>query len=448
MAAPPARRRARHAPGPSALWCLRGTIAFVRDPLAYFLALQEDWGGIVRGRVGPFVFHTLFDPDLVREALVNHHECYTKRGIIDELIPLLGDGLLVSEGARWRGRRDGIAPLFARRSMADLLPALEREAEALVSRWRTERSAGREVDASAEGMHFAIAVIGRVLFGLDLGDRAGEISEAVETVADLALRRSSALLKLPLGAPTPVNRAYRGAIERLDAIVLEALRDDSGSGDRLLPRLRELIDPVTGAVLTERDLRDEAMSLLLAGHETTANTLAWALDHMGRDHALQDRLRDEVTGHAGADVSSESLGLTELPLLDAVVSETLRLAPPAWLMMRRSLVPHELGGYTVPRRSFLSIPVHAIHRNPDHWPEPERFLPARFLEQGAKNPTAFLPFGLGPRRCPGEFFARAETRILLSKLIESFRIETTSPRPSARPLATLRPSHHVRLRLR
>ncbi len=441
-------RVVRRAPGPSAFNYLGGCLSFLRDPLAYFLEMQAEWGGVVRGRVGPLLFHTLFDPRLVREALVDHHDQLTKRGVVDELIPLLGNGLLVSEGAQWKGRRDGIAPMLARQALGPLVEAMEIEADAVVDRWDAARARGEPVNASADAMHFAIAVIGRALFGLDLGRSAGRISEAVETVARLAYDRSKSLVRLPLGVPTPVNRAYRAAIAELDTIVYGALRDGSSDRSCLLPRLRELTDPLSGASLGDRDLRDEAMSLLLAGHETTANTLAWAFDHLSRDAGLQERIRGELQGGRPPPENGEALGLAPVPVLDAVISETLRLAPPAWIIMRRALNPFELDGYTIPRRSFVGIPIFAIQRNPDHWPEPERFLPDRFLDVNEQDQHAFLPFGLGPRRCPGEFFARAETRVLLSKLLERFRfkgIASDPPRPE--PLATLRPAESVLLRL-
>ena len=436
----------RRAPGPAGIFGLREVIGFLRDPLDFYLGLQSEWDGIVRGRVGPFLFHTLFDPSLVREALVVNHDFYTKRGVIDELLPLLGNGLLASEGESWKARREAVAPLLARRSMESLLPAMEAEADSVVARWKSTDGKPKIVNASVDAMHFAISVIGRVLFGLDFTDRAGSISDAVESVARLALQRSSALVKLPLRFPTQANRAYSKAIAELDEIVFGGIRAAERTADCLFLQLEAIVDPSTGKQLTETDLRDESMSLLLAGHETTANTLAWILDHLGREKEWQDRARTEARDTLASLEPGKALGSSPMPIIDAIVSEALRLAPPAWLMMRRALVDHEVGGYRISKRSFVAIPIHAIHRSSAYWEEPERFNPARFLEKAEGDLEAFLPFGIGPRRCPGEFFARAETRILLAKVLTDFELESVAPSPKPQPLATLRPAEHVRLR--
>ena len=436
----------RRAPGPAGILGLRGVIGFLRDPLQYFLGLQSEWDGIARGRAGPFLFHTIFDPSLVREALVVNHDCYTKRGVIDELLPLLGNGLLASEGESWKARREAVAPLLTRRSMESLLPAMEVEADSVVARWNSTDGQPQIVNSSVDAMHFAISVIGRVLFGLDLTDRAASISDAVESVARLALQRSSALVKLPLRFPTPANRAYSRAIAELDEIVFGGIRAVERTDECLFHQLKAVIDPSTGKQLTETDLRDESMSLLLAGHETTANTFAWILDHLGREREWQERARTEARETLASLESGKTLGSSPMPIIDAIVSEALRLAPPAWLIMRRALVDHEVGGYRIPKGSFVSIPIHAIQRNPAYWEEPELFNPARFLEKAESELEAFLPFGMGPRRCPGEFFARAETRILLAKVLTHFELESVAPSPKPQPLATLRPAEHVCLR--
>jgi cytochrome P450 len=298
------------------------------------------------------------------------------------------------------------------------------------------------VDASKACLGLALAIVARTLFGADLGTRTEEISTAVEEVSRRALQRAQAWIPTPLAWPTPGNRAYRRAIQTLDACVRALLRAEPNSD--VFARLSATVDPRSGRTLDERDLRDEGMSLFLAGHETTASTLAWTLDHLARAPELQARLRAEARERLG-DGAQRAEGLADLPLLDAVVSEVLRLHPPAWLLMRRALAADELAGFEIPARSFLSVPVYTIHRLASLWPDPERFRPERFLDGAPPHPCAFLPFGAGPRRCLGEAFARAETRVVLTRLLERFELRPVGAPPEPAPFLTLRPASAVRL---
>ncbi|HEX6884993.1 MAG TPA: cytochrome P450 [Planctomycetota bacterium] len=435
---------ARRAPGPTGVRALTAPLRFRRDPLAYFLDLARH-GPLVRTRAGPFVFHTAFAPELVRAVLVEGADVFLKRGVLDELVPVLGDGLLISEGERWRARRLAAQPAFARRAVEAFLPGMEAEARALVERWRAELRAGAGVvDASQGAMELALAVVARTLFGAELGARAAALSRAVEDVSRCAYARTNALLRLPLAWPSATNRTYRRAIATLDESV-RALLAGGVPPEGIFARLAATRDPRTGQLLGPDDLRDEAMTLFLAGHETSASTLAWTLDHLARETELQERLRSEADAALGSGPAPAAL--ERLPWLDATVAEVLRLHPPAWLVVRRAAAPARLGGFAIPARSFVSIPVHALQRAPSAWPEPERFRPERFLGGAPTDPGLYLPFGAGPRRCLGEAFARQELRVVVARLLQAFRLEAVGPPPAPLPLATLRPASPVRLRL-
>jgi cytochrome P450 len=414
---------------------LRATRHFLRDPLDYFVDLRR-YGEVVRTSVGPLVFHTFYDPRGLRHVFVDHPQRYSKRGVIDDLRPVLGEGLLSAEGAAWRERRAALAPGLSPQALVGLVPAMDEVAGRLLARWKRDDV----VDASSEMGRLALGVVGQTLFGVPLEHDAERISAAVEQVARLALQRSQSLLKAPLSWPTPANRAYRGAIGVLRHLVDGIIRE---AGTKA-PFMRRLHAATGGDVDA---LRHEVMTFLLAGHETTATTLAWSLALLSRDEELQERARDACRAVKGGGALMAQ-ALDELPLIDAIVSETLRLYPPGWMLMRRAEEADTILGYDVPRGSFITAPVHALHRHPDLWERPERFQPSRFLEgRVPPDPLAYLPFGAGARRCVGEAFVRLETRVLLVRLLTRFRLQPVGELPAPLPLMTLRPREPVRLRL-
>jgi len=391
----------------------------------------------VRTAAGPVVFHTFFEPRGLRHMLVDYPQRFTKRGVIDDLIPVLGNGLLTAEGAPWRGRRSELTPCLAPRALALIVPAMDEAVRTMVDHWDHDDV----IDASRDMMHLALTIVGRTLFDVNLGDRAPEVSAAVEQVSRLAYRRTRSFLKLPLRMATPANRAYRRSIDVLrglvDGIVIEA-----GKRSPFMRRLHE-------STASDGDaLRHEVMTFLLAGHETTATTLAWTFAHLGRDAGLQERARYEARAIL-AEGDLTATRLDGLPLIDAIVSETLRLYPPGWMIVRRAEEADEILGYAVPRGSFVVAPVYALHRHPDFWTAPDRFDPDRFLDERVPpDPLIYIPFGAGPRRCIGETFARLEARVLLVRLLDRFALEPVGDLPPPQPLTTLRrPREPVRMRL-
>lgn len=433
MNASPANR----APGPrgpvAAIRCIRH---FLRDPLDYQIWLRQ-FGPVVRTQAGPFVFHSLYDARALRHVFVDHPQRYSKRGIIDDLIPVLGNGILSSEGEAWKKRRSALTPGMTRRAMDGIVPIMDEIVQTMVSRWQP----GDVIDVSSEMAHLALAIVGQTLFGVKLQDRAAEVSMAVEAVSRLALKRTNSFVKLPLWLPTQNNIGYRRAIgvlkRQVDAIITEA-----GTKASFMRLLHEVTDGNHDA------LRHEVMTFMLAGHETTANTLAWALGHLAHQAPLQERARAEARQHLNVE-SATAHQLESLPVIDAVISETLRLYPPGWILMRRAESDDDVLGFAVPRNSFMTAPVYALHRNPDCWPDPARFDPDRFIgeSQSQRDPLMYVPFGLGPRRCIGEGFARLESRLALARILERFHLQPVTDLPPPQPLTTLRPRVGIRVRV-
>jgi|GEM_PF-498352 len=424
----------RRAPGPRRFDALRAMRDFLRDPLDYLLRLQR-YGDVVRTGAGTHVFHTIYSPVGLRQTFIDQPQRYTKRGVIDDLVPVLGDGLLISEGTTWKQRRSELSPCMARRALDDLVPTFDHAVQDALTRWQVEQ----DIDASRETEYLALLVVGRALFDVCLDKRASDISVAVEQVSRLALRRSRSFVKVPLSIPTPPNRAYLRAIDVLqrhaDEIIAEAARRSP-----FMARAHAATEPDTTA------LRNEVITFLLAGHETTANTLAWAIGHLAQDQVLQNCAREE-SRQVLAQGSLTVNAINSFELINAIISETMRLYPPGWMLLRRAEETGEVMGYTVPRHSFVVAPVYALHRDPRCWPDPERFDPRRFIHASSTqhDPLMYLPFGIGPRRCIGEGFARLEMCIALARMLDSFRILAVGQLPEPQPLTTLRPSEPIRV---
>lgn len=424
----------QRAPGPRGWGNLRAMRHFLRDPLDYLIQLRR-YGELVRTQVGPFVFHTLYKPSDIRQVLVDQPEQFTKRGVIDDLLPVLGNGLLASEGALWRERRRALSPALGTGALRRLINEMDVVVQSFLDDWQTDRV----VHVNDEMMRLALSVVGRALFGVSLGERASALSLAVERVSQLAYRRSKSIVKLPLAAPTPANRAYRQAIKHL-RLQVDQIMDTPGPTEFM-----KQLHQVTG---TNRDAqRDEVMTFLLAGHETTATTLTWMLAHLSRGgDVLREARRDALGVAFGEDITLERL--EKLRLIDAIASEAMRLYPPGWMLMRRAEQDCAIGGFAVKRNSFISIPVHAIHRHPDYWPNPDLFNPRRFLQPDTpSDPLAYLPFGAGPRRCIGEGFARLEIKLFMVRLLQRFDLEPIGDLPKPMPLTTLRPNGPVYVRI-
>ncbi len=424
------------APGPRGFAALRATLHFLRDPLDYLVTLRQ-YGEVVRTATGPYVFHTFFDPRGIRHVFVNHPERFSKRGVIDDLTPVLGDGLLTAVGAIWKERRSALMPCLTRAATSRIVPVVDESVRSIVSRWKP----GDVIDATDEMMRMALIVVGRALFDVSLGERVAEVSAAVEQVSRLAFRRSKSIIKLPFRVPTPGNRAYGRAIQTLRSLV-DDIVNQAGQRSAFMRQLHQATNNSPDA------LRDEVMTFLLAGHETTASTLAWTLAHVSRDAQLQNRAREQIRTVVSGDDALTDKQVEQLPLVDAMISEAMRLYPPGWLLMRRAQESDEVLGFAVPRGSFVVAPVYALHRHPDYWNAPDRFDADRFLDPSVPvDPLVYIPFGVGPRRCIGETFARIEMRILLARLLDRFRLEPLGEIPQPQPLTTLRPRDPVRVRL-
>ena len=439
-------RPARRAPGPRHATVLGFVREAVPDPLAYMMRVCERHGDVVRVDAWPLFFHILVHPDHVRHVLQENNRNYWKGEIIARMKALIGEGLFTSEGDFWRRQRRLAQPAFHRQHIENFAAIMSEATAEALERWRAPARDGRPVDVLAEMSRLTLTVVGEALFSLDLSGDAADIGRSMLVALEVLTHRVLHPYNLPLWVPTRRNVALRQATRELDRVVAAIIerrrREGSGPPD-LLSLLMSARDADTGESMSDQQLRDEVMTFVIAGHETTAVTLAWAFHLLSQNRDVEERLRAEVRDAIG----DRTPHLADLPALGSarrVVEETLRLRPAVPAINRQAHQADEIGGYEIPANSLLFVSPYATHRHPAFWDSPERFDPERFLpERVAERPRfAYFPFGGGPRLCIGNEFALMEATIVVAMVVQRYRLH---PQPGHRVESevriTLRPKN-------
>ena len=394
-------------------------------------------------------FVLLNHPDYIHRVLVANQANYRKGRLTRQILgPTLGNGLLTSEGEFWRRQRRIEAPAFHHRRLAGLAGLMVEVAEGVSARWR-----GRpEIDVGREMMALTMEIVARALFSRDIAGSVGELGAAIGVLIESFGKAAVAdLLGLPEWLPRRRDPEAKRALAYVDSVIYEIIRSRRAApeapGDLLL-MLLEARDEETGEGMTDRQLRDEVMTLFAAGHETTAVALTWCWHLLGQHPEVEARLHGEIDAAlAGRSPAFEDL--ERMPYGRMVVEETLRLYPPAYSFNREALADDWMGPHRVPRGALVTLSPWVTHRNPALWPEPLRFDPERFApEQARERPRyAYFPFGGGPRICIGAGFAMMEARLALAVLARDWRL-VPPPGPAPRPQArvTLRPREPLLMR--
>jgi cytochrome P450 len=436
-----AQRQARgqYPPGDMS-YSLARTRAFERDPLAILLDCRRRYGPVftIRLLYSPVVF--MLGPEANHYMTVSHAQNFRWRdGSMGDLIPLLGDGLLTTDGEYHRRARRIMLPAFHRDRIAAATATMLDEAERALAPWRP----GDEVDLYAWTRRLALRIAMRALFGFDPDRSARDAEMAVVFERALGFWGRDYLMQILRGPATPWRRMQR-ARERLDAVLFEEIarrRAGEGAGDDLLSLLLEARDE-DGSGFTDTELRDQVMTLLFAGHDTATSTVAFLFHELGRaPHELARLYEEQDDVLDGRRPSAEEFA-SGLPRLEAAVDETLRLYPPAWVGPRRSVEPFEFAGVHVPGGVLVNYCSWASHRLPDVFPDPEAFVPERFSpENRARLPKgAYVPFGGGSRTCIGMRFGQMEVKAVATTILRRFRLELVPREPiSIRQMPTLSP---------
>tara|TARA_B110000879_G_scaffold208471_1_gene294132 strand:+ start:53 stop:1492 length:1440 start_codon:yes stop_codon:yes gene_type:complete len=418
------------------------TMTNMRDNLLLAIPAQTLEQEIYSGSTMMKRWHMIMEPTELKRVLLDAVDEYPKSDVTKTLLsPAIGDSLFIAEGAHWRWQRRATAPAFAHRSVTALGPVMSDAAERACA--RITAAGPRAVDMAEEMVTTTFDVIADVTFsGDDMMDRAA-VHDAIDGYITKAGRVS--VLDL-LGAPHWAPRPGRGdAMKKLEATKITAdaaieRRQARGACD--VPDLLDLLlaaeDPKSGRTMTTSELRDNLLTFIVAGHETTAQTLAWALYLMGHDTNAQDRARAEAQTALGGRVAGAD-DLASLPYIRKIIDETLRLYPAGGLLSRTAASDDTLCGTEIKKGDTVMIPVHSLGRHRDLWEEPDAFRPERFKDRKAIDRYAYLPFGDGPRVCIGASFALQEAVIILATLLSRFRFSDVKGRtPDPKMLITLR----------
>jgi len=426
-------------------WIRSSARAPRRDPIGTYLQGWREQGDIVRFRLGgPFDAYLVVHPDGVDRVLREENQNYGKVEWHNARFrELLGNGLATSEGDRWLSRRRLLQPAFHRQRIEAMVGVMAGATEEVAARWR-QAQPGDIVDMSREMMGLTLTIAARTLLGVDPAAEAPRMGPFIDESLRHIIRRLESLIAVPLRVPAPANRRFVAARAELDAFILqliEARRADRSGPPNMLDILLDTRDADTGAPLSTSDLRDEIMTMLMAGHESTSVALTWAWYLLAQHPDVFDALRTEVGAVLGRGTPTlEQLG--QLHQTSMIIDETLRLYPPAWSTTRSPHHDDLIGGRRIPHGKIVIVSPYVTHRHPDFWPEPEAFRPERFRD-GVPTGTArfsYFPFGGGPRQCLGLTFALTEAKVILAVLASQFR-PTLPAGHVARldPQVTLRP---------
>lgn len=435
-------------PGPRNLIPGANLRALQYDSLRFLENAARRYGDSVHFRIGPRRIYFFSHPDLVRDVLVTKNASFAKGMVLQRTKVVLGEGLLTSEPPLHRRQRRLAQPAFHRERINRYAEVMIERAAKMRETWRD----GETLDIAHEMMRLTLSVVAKTLFDADVDDEAdtigGALTELMEMFPLLVHPFSDILRKLPL----PRVKRFERALARLDevifAIIEERRRSNEDRGD-LLSMLLLAQDEEGSGGMSDRQVRDEAMTLFLAGHETTANALAWTWYQLAANPDAEAALHRELATVLGDRLPTPA-DYARLTTTEMILAESMRLYPPAWGIGRLSIEDTEIGGWPVPKNALVLVSQWVTHRDARFWPEPERFDYTRFTpEAKASRPKfAYYPFGGGPRICIGEGFAWMEGVMMLATIAQKWRFERTSEHVRPQAYITLRPKGGLRMRAR
>jgi cytochrome P450 len=416
----------------------------LNDPFALFLRKWQRFGDVARMRMGPIVAHLVVHPDHAQHVLVDNNRNYMRDPTFEELGRAIGNGIMTSDGELWRRQRRIMQPAFHQKKIAAMHSTMVQECRGVVDMLLAAAESGRAVDINRELNAMALRIASKALFSTESAEEAASLMPAMAAVYTHVTTRTQSIVKIPEAVPTAANRRFREAMEVLNGKVyrtIERRRNTDERFDDLMSMLLEARDEETGKGMTDQELRNEVLILLLAGTDTNSTGLTWTWWYLSKlPHVLRELQAevDQVLG--GREPSVEDL--PKLVSSWAILQESMRLMPPAWVMMRKAVAEDSLAGRRIPKGSLVYISTFLIHRHPAFWENPEAFDPSRFSPENEKrqHPCAFLPFGAGPRKCIGVAFAQMTMKIALSMIAQKVELHLVPGfEPERDPSFLLRP---------
>lgn len=426
---------------------------FRQQPLHFLAGLPAQYGDLVHIKIFFWPVLIINHPEYIKHVLQDHHQNYNKDVPIFRLFrPVLGNGLVTNYGGEsWLQQRRLIQPAFHRQHIGEFGASITASTEEMLCGWDAKARARHTFDVAEEMMHLTLRIVSEALFHSDISEGIRPFEEAFEQVNGFLLDYFHRPFP-PLTVPTPRHQRFWKALRTLDTVVYELIRQRRCSGvlsSDLLSLLIQARDEETNQGMSDQQLRDEVMTTLIAGHETSANALAWCWYLLAQNPEAERKLHQEVdTVLAGRLPGVDDLA--KLPYTRMVFEEAMRLYPPVWLLMRKALRDDTIGGYHVAANTYVLWSTYALHRHPDFWDNPEQFEPERFLpERLAQRPRhAYLPFSHGPRLCVGNAFAMTEAQLIIATIAQRYCLHLVPQQEvEPQPLMTLRPRNGIRMYL-
>src|SRR6202167_4240458 len=437
-------------PGPKGAPLLGLALNVLRDPLATLMRVARQYGDIVCIPVFRHYRILLNHPDYIEQVCIVQQAKFYKSTLTKDVTQrLLGQGLLISEGDFWRRQRRLAQPAFHRTRITEYGTTMVECANMHMRKWRN----GEVRDIADEMMAMTLDITVRTLFGTTLSVKAEEVGKSLGFLMRYSMRKARSPIKVPESWPTPRHPRGERETQFLDSLVYGIIKERQAEGNTnphndLLALLMGAMDE-DGTQMTPKQLRDETMTLFMAGHETTALTLSWTWYMLSENPAAEARLHEELQRVLGGR-PPEVADLERLPYLRAVVSEVLRLYPAAYILARTSIAPCSIGGYDFPIDTTFIMAQWVMHRDARYFAEPEVFRPERWLD-GLENRLpagAYFPFGDGPRRCIGQNFALMEAVLVIATIAQKFQLQLVAGQKIVpEPLVTLRPRNGIRMRI-
>lgn len=434
------------APGPSATQMFSYFISARKDPAGFLVEMRKKYGNVVQFPLPILPVYLVTHPDDVDRVMRVNAKNYGKRTIQYENLALVtGDGLLAADTNSWKRQRKLIQPAFHHEAVMRVGPDTVAVTNRMLEKWE-KLAPNSIIDIDDDMMHSALEIVGKSLFGTDLSGDVEKTAQATIDALDIIVARARTPITFPKWIPTRNNRKLAKSLKQLDSAVQRILDERKKiSGIAGVDRQVDMLDLLLATQdeeggLDSKELRDQIVTFIVAGHETVASSLTWTWWLLGDNQEVQKLLQKEVDEVLNGKEPTVK-DIEKLPYTRAIVDEALRIYPPGWVVSRRSLDSDVLGGFEIPEKSVVIISPWATHRHPDSWVDAEKFDPQRFMPNAPTPPKGtYLPFGIGPRMCIGKDFAILESMIMIARIAQHWTITPAGGKPVPRALVMVRPA--------
>lgn len=432
--------------GPETLSPLGSLRDYARDPWAFVNDCHQKYGHRVRLRMLHQRAYLISHPDDIQAILQENADSFVKGRTFKKLKLLLGDGLITSEGDLWKKQNRLMRPVFGIKHMLDLVPAIQE-----IIHKHCQWSHGQEIDVHAEMNALTLKIIARTLFDFDISREAPQFLRDVEFMLHFLIKRVRSIAAAPMWVPLKNHREFFAARDRFDQLIQRLIDERRATPSSSKDLLQILIDTrdEQGQTMSDRQIRDEVITTLMAGHETITNTMAWTMILLAQNSQYQPLLQQEVKTFWDAGVLNAQ-AFNKVNLHAAVADEAMRLWPPVWAFMRQAARTIELPELTLKKNDIVFLVPFFTQRSSDFWDEPLRFWPERFLppERETLVSGAFFPFGLGPRMCIGKVFAQVEAKLILSHLVSHYHWKSEQDKEQTVEAGiTLKPTNNTKIKM-